>query len=174
MDRRAKEQMVADLHAKLQTFDLAVLARYSGMNMAKMTMLRNALRKTGTEFTVVKNTLLWIASRETDFGALEEGFRGPVVIAVTRGDALEAAKVLADYTKKNNDLEVQAGVFQGKVLTREQLGELAELPSREVLLARLLSVMAGVPTALVRVLSGVPRGFVQVLQAYGNNKGSQN
>ena len=77
MDRRTKEQVAAALHEKLKDFNLAVLTGYSGMDVAKMTALRVVLRKSNAELRVVKNSLLAIASRETDFSALEGQFKGP-------------------------------------------------------------------------------------------------
>jgi large subunit ribosomal protein L10 len=166
LDREQKEQVVVELREKLQSFKLAVLSDYSGMNVGKLTALRNALRKTGTDLKVVKNTLLRIASKDTDMQVFSEKLKGPLALALNDGDVVEATKVLIDFAKKNAELEIKAGVLNGKVITPEQLAVLAELPSREILLAKLLSVMIGVQTSLVNVLSAVPRGLVQVLGAY--------
>jgi large subunit ribosomal protein L10 len=170
LDRRTKEQITAELHEKLKDFKIAVLAGYSGMDVAKMTALRVALRKANVELRVVKNTLLSIASRETDLTGLEGQFRGPLAVAVAHGDEVEATKALINFAKKNENLRIKAAVMRGRTLTPEQLLILAELPGREVLLAKLLSVMVGVPTSLVTVLSGVQRNFVQVLDAYRQKK----
>ena len=153
---------------------MAVLTGYSGMDVAKMTALRVALRKSNAELRVVKNSLLAIASRETDFHALEGQFKGPLAVAIARGDVVETTKALVDFAKKNATLEIKAAMLSGKVLSKEQLTTLAELPSREVLIGKLLSLMIGVQTSLVTVLSGVPRNFVQVLDAYRQKKASTN
>ena len=174
MDRRTKEQVAAELHEKLKDFKLAVLTGYSGMDVGKMTALRVALRKSNAELRVVKNSLLTIAARETEFCTLEEHFRGPLAVAIVHGDVVETSKALVDFAKKNANLEIKAAVMNGKFLTREQLMVLAELPSREVLLGKLLSLMVGVQTSFVNVLSGVPRNFVQVLDAYREKKESAN
>jgi large subunit ribosomal protein L10 len=170
LDRKTKEQVAQELHEKLRDFKLAVLAHYSGLNVEKLTSLRIALRKTDTELRVVKNTLLRIASRETDLSRLQDQFKGPLAIALNKTDAVETAKILVDFAKKNAKLEIRAGMLDGKVISGEQLGTLAALPSREVLLGKLLSVLVGVPTSLVSVLSAVPRSFVQVLEAYRKKK----
>jgi large subunit ribosomal protein L10 len=170
LDRKTKELVAHELHEKLKDFDLAVLAHYSGLNVEKLTALRNALRKTDTELSVVKNTLLRIASKETDLSVLQDHFKGPLAIALNRSDVVETAKVLVDFAKKNAELEITAGMLKGKVITREQLSTLAALPSREILLGKLLSVFIGVQTGLVNVLSAVPRSFVQVLDAYRAKK----
>ncbi len=170
MDRKTKEQVVAELHEKLQGVKLAVLANYSGMSVAKITALRNDLRKSGTEMRVIKNTLLRIASKDTDFVVLDKHLKGPLALILNYGDAVESTKALVDFAKKNAELEIKAGLMGGKLLSKEQIGTLAELPSREVLLSKLLSVMVGVQTGLVTVLSGVPRSLVQVLDAYRAKK----
>lgn len=174
MDRRTKEQVAAELHEKLKDFKLAVLTGFSGMDVAKMTALRIALRKSNAELRVVKNTLLTIASRETDFSVLEEHFRGPLAVAITRGDVVETTKALVDFARKNANLEIKAAMMHGKPLSRDQLTTLAELPSREVLIGKLLSLMVGVQASLVNVLSAVPRNFVGVLDAYREKKASEN
>ena len=174
MDRGTKEQIAAELHERLKDFKIAVLAGYSGMDVAKMTALRVALRKSNVELRVVKNTLLSIASRGTELSVLEEQFRGPLTVAIAHGDEVDATKTLIDFAKKNDKLQIKAAVMGGRALTAAQLAVLAELPSREVLLGQLLSVMVAAQTSLVRVLSGVPRDFVQVLNAYKEKKASAN
>jgi large subunit ribosomal protein L10 len=170
LDRKTKELVAQELHEKLKDFNLAVLTHYSGLNVEKLTSLRIALRKTDTELRVVKNTLLRIASRETDLSRLQDQFKGPLAVALNKGDVVETAKALVDFAKKNAALEIRAGMLHGKVITPEQLGALATLPPRDVLLGKLLSVFVGVQTGLVNVLSAVPRSFVQVLDAYREKK----
>lgn len=174
MDRKTKERVISELHERLKDAQLTVLAGYIGMNVEKMTALRNALRKSGTEVRVVKNTLLRIASVDTDFSAMESYFKGPLAIALNREDVLEATKVLVEFAKKNAELEIKAGMLDGKFLSKEQLGTLAALPGSDILLAKLLSVLLGVQTSLVNVLTGVPRSFIQVLNAYRSKKESDN
>jgi len=174
LDRRTKEKVVAELHEKLKDTKLAVLASYTGMNVEKLTILRNTLRKSGTELRVVKNTLLGIASEDTEFSGLREHFKGPLAILLNRGDVVRPTKVLVDFAKKNAELEIKVGMLNGKVLSRDQLSALSELPGREVLLGKLLSVMVGVQTSLVYVLSGVPRSLICVLDAYRAKKQSEN
>ena len=166
MDRKTKELVVNELHEMLRDFDLAVLAHYSGLNVEKLTSLRIALRKADTELRVVKNTLLRIASKDTHMNLLQDHFKGSLAIALNRSDVVEAAKVLIDFARKNAELEIESGMLKGKVITRDQLSALAALPSREILLGKLLSIFVGVQTGLVNVLSAVPRSFVQVLDAY--------
>lgn len=166
MDRNTKEQVVAELSLKLKETKLAVLAKYSGLNVSQITELRNGLREAGSELRVVKNNLLRLAAKDTDFHLLDDHLKGPLALIMNYGDVIEPTKVLIAFAKKNANLEIRAGVLSGKLLDKEQISVLAELPSREILLSKLLSVMVGVQTQFVNVLSAVPRGFVQVLEAY--------
>jgi len=170
LDRATKEQMVAELHEKLKAARIAILAGYAGMSVAKLTDLRNDLRKAGSELRVIKNTLMGIASQGTDFSKLEDHLKGPLALIMNFDDVVEPAKVLAAFARKNAELDIKVGVLQGRLLNRAQLSALADLPSREILLGQLLSVMLGVQTGLVNVLAGVPRKLVQTLVAYRMKK----
>ncbi|MCX7634162.1 MAG: 50S ribosomal protein L10 [Syntrophales bacterium] len=170
MDRETKKKVVAELHEKLKDFNLAVLVKYSGLNVERMTELRNALRKSHAELKVVKNTLLRIASEGTALGVLKDEFKGPLALILTGREVVDATKVLVEFAKKNAQMEFRAGILDGKVLTKEQITALATLPSREILLGKLLSVLVGAQTGLVSVLSAVPRSLVQVLEAYRQKK----
>ncbi len=170
MNRSAKEHVVAELHKKLKDVKLAVLADYSGIRVKEITGLRNELRKAESEFKVVKNNLLSIALKDTDFMPLEDHLKGPKALMMNFGDVVEPTKILVEFAKKNDKLEIEAGVLDGSLLDKDQIKALAELPTREVLLAKLLSILVGAQTQLVTVLSGVPRGFVQVLEARRQNK----
>ena len=174
MDRRTKEQIVSELQKKLKQAKLGVLTSFSGMNVEKMETLRNALPKSDAEWKVVKNTLLRIASKETDFSILADHFKWPVAVVLGYKDPVSPAKILIDFAKKNPELEIKVGMLDSKLLTKGDLNILAELPGKEVLLGKLVSVMAAVPTSFVTVLSGVPRSFVQALNAYCDKKKTLN
>lgn len=174
MDRRTKELVATELHEKLKVTKMAVFANFSGLSVGKVTELRNSLRKSDAELKVVKNTLLKIASKGTPFSVLEEHFKGPLAITLNHGDIVQSTKILVEFAKKNAAIEIKGGMLDGKFLTKEQLGALAELPSREVLLGKLLSIFVTVQTSLVNVLSAVPRSVVQVLDAYRVKKESEN
>jgi len=174
LDRKTKEQIVSELQEKLKQAKLGVLTSFNAMNVEKMEALRNTLRKSDAELKVVKNTLLGIASRETDFSVLADHFKWPVAVVLSYKDPVAPTKALIEFAKKNPELEIKVGVLDGKLLTKSDLTALAELPSKEVLLGKLVSVMAAVPTSFVTVLSGVPRSFVQVLNAYCDKKKTLN
>lgn len=170
MDRTTKGQVISELQDKLKQAKLGVLTNFNAMNVEKMEALRNALRKNDAELKVVKNTLMGIASKETDFKVLADQFKYPVAMVLSYKDPVAPAKALVEFAKKNPELEIKAGVLDGKMLSKADIDALAELPSREVLLGKLVSVMAAVPTSFVRVLNGVPAGFVRVLNAYAEKK----
>lgn len=174
MDRSRKEQVVAELQEKLKDVKLAILADYSGLNVKKITELRNELRKSDAEIRVIKNTLFKLASKDLEFSLFDNHLKGPLALVMNFGDVVEPTKVLVDFAKKNAELELKVGVMNGAFLTKEQIQTLSELPSREVLLGKLLSVMVGAQTSLVTVLSGVPRQFVQILEAYRVKKEKEN
>jgi large subunit ribosomal protein L10 len=174
LDRRTKEQIVSELQEKLKQANLGVLTSFNAMTVLKMEALRNVLRKNDAELKVVKNTLLGIASKETDFQILSDHFKWPVAVVLSYKDPVAPTKALIEFAKKNPELEIKVGVLHGKLLTKADISALADLPSREVLLGKLVSVMAAVPTSFVTVLSGVPRSFVQVLNAYCDKKKTLN
>ncbi len=174
MDRSAKEKVVAEMNAKLRGARLAALAEYRGLTVEKMSTLRNSLRQSQTQLKVVKNTLLSLAAKETAVSVLEPHLKGPLAVALNQSDVVEATKALIDFAKRNPEFDIKIAVLDGKLLSRADLQMFSELPSREVLLARLLSVMNGVQGSFVNVLAAVPRSLVQVIAAYRDKQEQQN
>lgn len=170
MDRIKKEQVVAELHDKLQRASAAILTDFRGMTVSEMTELRDALAAEQIEYQVVKNTLMRLASKETGSEVLEPLLKDTCAVAIGYGDPSVPAKVIKKFSKTNDKLKVKAGVLGERLLNVDQVGALAELPSREELLAKLLGTLNAVPTGLVTVLSGVPRAFVSVLAAIEREK----
>ncbi|MCD6486284.1 MAG: 50S ribosomal protein L10 [Syntrophobacterales bacterium] len=170
MNRSAKKQVVTELHKKLKNVKLAILADYSGIKVKDITDLRNELRKVDSEFRVVKNNLLSIALKDTEFLPLDDHLRGPRALMMNFGDVVEPTRILVEFAKKNDRLDIEAGVLDGRLLSREQIGDLSKLPSRDILLGKFLSILVGVQTQFVTVLGGVPRGLVQVLEAHRMKK----
>ncbi len=166
MNRSTKELVVTELHQKLKEAKLAILADYSGIKVKDITDLRNGLRKADSELRVIKNKLLSIALKDTEFTLLDDHLKGPRALMMNFGDVVEPTRILVEFAKKNDMLEIEAGVLDGTLLSKDQILALAELPSRDILLGKLLSVLVGVQTQLVTVLSAVPRGLVQVLEAH--------
>jgi large subunit ribosomal protein L10 len=174
LDKQTKEKTIAELQDKLKRAQLAILAGYSGLNVEKINALRNELRKAGIEFRVIKNTLFGIASEKTDYAGLKGHLRGPLAVVLTYDDIVTPAKVLSEFARKNAELDVKVGMMGGELLDRKQLEALASLPSKEVLLAKLLSVFVGAQASMVHVLAAVPRSLVQVLNAYRQKREKEN
>jgi large subunit ribosomal protein L10 len=149
---------------------MAVVAEYRGLTVAEITNFRVKLRKAGAKFTVSKNTLAKRAAAGTPVEALRDQFNGPVGLLTTSGDPVAAAKALVEFLKENQKLAPRAGVLDGKPISFEQVKGLAELPSREVLLARLLGSMQSPATGFVRVLSEVPASLVRAIEAVRKQK----
>ncbi len=170
MERVKKEQLVAELHEKLQRASAAILTDFKGLSVAEITTLRDNLAQQGVEFKVVKNTLMRIAAKGTGAEVVEPLLKGTNAVAIAYGDPAVSAKVLKAFSKQNDKFKVKGGVLGTQVLSVDDVLALAELPSREELLAKLLGTLHAVPTALVRVLSGVPRAFVGVLAAIQREK----
>lgn len=171
MNKENKKQVVAELHDKLQRAKAVFLADFRGMDVGKATSLRDELRKASVEYKVVKNTLLDLASRETDKESLSPHYIGPTAIAFSYDDPVAAAKVLSRFAKEQQAaFRLKAGVLSGKVISVADIQALADLPSREVLLAKLLGTMQAPATNFVGVLAAVPAGFVRLLDAIKTRK----
>jgi large subunit ribosomal protein L10 len=170
LNKSQKKQLVEDLHAKFEKSKIVILTDYKGLNVSKINELRRKLTDANIEYRVVKNTLLARASEDTDVAAVKDHFTGPTAIALSYDDPVAPAKVLADFAKDNDKLEIKIGVMAGKLLDVQAIKSLSELPSREVLLSQLLSVMNAVPTALVRALTNVPEKLLYALQAIKDQK----
>jgi large subunit ribosomal protein L10 len=165
-----KKSIVQELHEKFSTSKVVIVTDYKGLDVESMNALRRKLREASCEYQVTKNTLLKRASEETDAALIQEHFKGPSAVALSFEDPVAPAKVLTEYAKGNEKLEIKGGVLNGQTLDINAINALAELPSREVLLGQLLSTFNAVPTSFVRVLNGVTTGFLNVLQAIKEQK----
>jgi large subunit ribosomal protein L10 len=140
MAKADKAAAIAELTDKFRTSGAAVLTEYRGLSVKQLTDLRNSLRGNAT-FAVVKNTLTELAAKEAGVTAFDGQLQGPSAIAFVEGDPVEAAKGLRDFAKANPLLVIKGGVLDGKTLTPEDITKLADLESREVLLAKLAGAM---------------------------------
>lgn len=136
-----KKQVVSEIATKLKESKSTVLVDYRGLNVSQVTELRKQLREAGVEFKVYKNTLSRRAAAEAELTELDQQLVGPTAIAFSADDVIAPAKVLHSFAKKNDKLEIKAGVIEGQVSSAEDVKALAELPSREGLLSMLLSVL---------------------------------
>jgi len=170
LNKQSKEDLVAEFAEKLKVAKAAFLADYRGLSVDQANDLRNKLREVGVEYRVVKNTLLRLAAKDTASACLDEYLIGPTAIALVTADPVAPAKALVEFAKKNNIFELKAGMLDGKLLVVADIQALAELPSREELLAKMLGSMSAPATNFVGVLAAVPRTFVQVLAAIKDQK----
>ena len=140
MAKPEKAAAIAELTEKFRNSGAAVLTEYRGLTVAQLTTLRSSLREHAT-YAVVKNTLTQIAAKEAGVTAFDGQFSGPSAIAFITGDPVGAAKGLRDFAKANPLLVIKAGVLDGKALSPAEISKLADLESREVLLAKLAGAM---------------------------------
>jgi len=165
-----KKQFVQQLNERLAKSQVVILTDYKGLDVASVTDLREKLREANIEYEVVKNTMLRLASEGTSVEAIKDDFKGPSAIALSYDDPVAPAKILSEFAKDNNKLEIKIGVMGDKVLDLSAIKALSSLPSREELLATVLSAMNAVPTSLVTALGDVPRRMLNVLQAIKDQK----
>ncbi len=167
---RQKKEVVSELSEKIKSAKAIVFADYRGLTVEQDTELRNALRKEGVEYKVVKNTLTRFAANENGLEGLDSFLNGPTSMAISSTDAVAPAKVLAEYAKKYEKLELKVGVVEGKIIDLDGIKQLAELPSREVLIAKVLGGFNAPISGLVNVLNGNIRGLAIVLNAIAEKK----
>lgn len=137
----SKQVRVEEITEKFKGAATAVVVNYRGLNVTQITELRKQLREAGVEFKVYKNTMTRRAVEAAGLEGLNDSLTGPNAIAFSTEDVVAPAKILNDFAKKNEKLEIKAGVIEGLVATADDIKALAELPSREGLLSMLLSVL---------------------------------
>ena len=170
MNRRQKEDVVADLSAALKDSQAVFLTDFKGLKVNELSGLRRKIGEAGGEYRVVKNTLFRLAAKGTGAQAVEDLVTGNNGMGMAKGDPVPVAKALVDYAKTNDRIVIKGGALGGKKLTFEQVKAMADLPSREVLLAMLFGTMNAVPTGFVRVLAAVPQKLVYALAAIRDQK----
>ena len=164
MKREEKRERIADLQQQMGQAKVAILTRFSGLNVEKMTQLRRELRKAAVEYRVIKNTLFRLAVRGTDKEGLNAHLEGPVGVAWSDSDPVGPARVLAKYAKEWPELKVLVAASDGKIWGAADIQAWVSLPALENLRAKILGLLQAPATALVRLM-GVPATQVaRVLQ----------
>jgi len=139
--KEEKQQIAEDLRDRFSKVAILVLTDYKGLDVKAMNDLRRRLRSEEIEYQVVKNTLLIRASEDNDVALIKDYFKGPNAIAISYDDPISPAKVLSQFAKENDKLEIKVGLMNGQVLDANAIKTLAKLPSREVLLGQFLSAL---------------------------------
>ena len=150
-----KQPVVAEIAEVLNGAKSAVVVDYRGLTVEQDTALRKQLREAGVSYKVYKNTMIRFAAKGTEFEALEPNLEGPTALAVSKEDATAPARIICDFAKKAEALEVKAGVVEGSVYDAAGIQELSKIPSREVLLSKLLGSLQSPITNLARVLNQI-------------------
>jgi large subunit ribosomal protein L10 len=165
MARAEKVAAVAELTERFQTSAGAVLTEYRGLTVAQLAELRGSLGE-HTTFAVVKNTLTKLAATEAGVAEQLDGLlTGPSAIAFVEGDVVEAARGLRDFSKANPFLVIKGGVLDGKAITPAEINKLADLESREVLLAKLAGAMKASMSGAAAVFAALPAQMAQLAEA---------
>lgn len=155
----AKQQKVDLITEQLKNSVSTIIVDYRGLTVAQVTELRKQLREAGIEYKVYKNTLVRRAAEAAGIEGLEETLTGPNAIAFSNEEVVEQAKILADFAKENEALEIKAGVIEGQVVSAEEVNTIGSLPSKDGLVSMLLSV-----------LQAPVRNFAYAVKAVGEQK----
>ena len=150
-----KKAVVAAITERLKNAQAGVIADYRGLTVAQDTELRKRLREAGVEYKVYKNTMMKRAFEGTDFAALDEYLEGPSALAVSKEDATAPARILYEFAKEAKQLEIKAGVVEGKAYNYDELSEIAKIPSREILLGRLFGSWQSPVSSFARILKQI-------------------
>ncbi len=165
-----KKELVKRLHKQLTDAEISILIDYKGIDVENISRLRADLRNADVTMEVVKNTILLRASEKTDSALLKDFFSGPNAIVLSENDPVAPAKILVNFAKDNENLEIKAGTLNGTLLDVDAIKQLSKMPSRDELLGQFVCTINQVPTSFVRVLNEVPRSLVGVLSAIKDQK----
>lgn len=154
-NRQLKEAKVAEIREKLEKAQGVVFSQYQGLTVEEDTELRKKLREAGVEYKVYKNTLTTLAAKELGLDGVVEYLEGPVSVAFGYEDATAPARVLNDFAKTHKKLELKAGIVDGTIYNSEEVTKLANIPSREVLIAQLLGSFKAPLSNLAYLLNAI-------------------
>lgn len=163
MPNPSKYAAVEDAKTRIQASKSIVVTDYRGLTVAEMTDLRRRLRAEGVQYKIIKNRLAKIALRDSGMDPLDDLLKGTTAIAFGMQDPIGPAKVLTAYAKDNDKLKVLGGLMDNKVLTLAEIGELAKMPSREVLLSRLLG---SITSPVQKLAYGLNQTVAKVVYAF--------
>jgi large subunit ribosomal protein L10 len=168
--REEKATGIAEIREKLSDARGAVLTDFRGLSVAEITELRTLLRKSAVEYKVVKNTLAKRAVKDTGLANLAAYLEGPTAIAISRKDPVAASKAVTTWAKGRQSFTIKGGIVEGRVVGPAEIADLADLPPREVLLARLAGACQAPLQGLARVLAAPLQGLVRALEQVRQQK----
>ena len=168
----AKKAQVAEIIETLKGAATGILVDYRGLSVEEDTKLRNDLRAAGVKYFVVKNTLLRLAANQVGLEDLDGILHGPTALAVSE-DPVAPAKVLAEFAKDNEKMEIKSGFMDGKVMTLDEIKTLAKTPSMETLIAKMMGSMNSPISGLARLLSTIVDGGVEIADLIAKKSGEE-
>jgi large subunit ribosomal protein L10 len=168
--KKQKKNIVKDLTEKLKNSKAVVFSDYKGLSVKDMTALRRELRDQKIDFKVVKKTLITLALKDAGMELDAKEMEGQIAIAISQGDEVAAAKIVAKAAKANENLKIAGGILGKNALSKEEVLALSKLPSKEELLAKFVGSINAPISGFVNVLAGNLRGLVNVLKAIGEVK----
>lgn len=169
--RAEKVAVVDDVRARMSAASATLLTEYRGLKVSELADLRRAVRAVGGDYKIYKNTLVRFAVRDLGIEGVEELLVGPTAVAFVDGDAAAVAKALRDFGRTNPNLIIKGGVLGSKALSADDTRALADLPSREVLLARLAGAFQAPMQQFAGLLAALPRNFAYGLKALIDDRG---
>lgn len=173
MDRGSKTQVVNTLKGDLDGVTSIFLCDFKGLTVEKDTQLRRTMREQGSNYKVIKNTLLKLAFTGTSFDQVDDHLKGNTALVFNKENPVEAAKLIRDFAKDNEQFSFKTGVVEGKVIDVSGLEALASLPPKEELVAKLMFMLNYPVQGMVNTLSGVMRNFTVALDQIRQQKESQ-
>lgn len=169
--KEQKKKIVKDLAEKLKSSKAVVFSDFKSLSVKNLTALRRELREKDVDFQVLKKTLITIALKDAGIEMDAKKLEGQIAVAISAGDEVEAAKIIAKAAKANENLKIVGGLIGKNVLSGQEVLVLSKLPGKEEMLARLVGTINAPVSGFVNVLAGNLRGLVQVLKAVGESKG---
>lgn len=160
-----KKQIVEEIKEKVEKAQGVVLVDYRGLNVEELTQLRRKYKEAGVDYKVYKNTMMRFAFKDAGLEEFNQFLTGPNAVAFGFDDPVQAAKITEEFAKDHDKLEIKAGIVDGKIIGIDEIKSLANLPSKEVLIAQTLAGLNGPIAGFANVLQGTIRNLVYALNA---------